>query len=98
VAQRKRHTPEFKKKVVLEALKEGLTSAQLASKYEVHPVQISQWKKEALEHLGECFQGKRARKPKPEDGPTQEQLYAQVGQLKVELDWLKKKYATYLES
>lgn len=95
MAQRKRHTPEFKRKVVLEVLREELTAAQIAAKYEVHPVQISQWKKEALEHLEGCFKGPK-KKAASEDEPSREQLYAQVGQLKVELDWLKKKSAKYL--
>lgn len=91
MAQRKKHTAQFKAKVALEALKERKTASQIASEYQVHAVQISQWKKEALTLLSEGF-GKNAGKKKVSDDDfTKEQLYAQIGQLKVELDWLKKK-------
>jgi transposase len=88
--QWKKHTPEFKAKVAMEALKEELTSNQLASKYDVHPTQISQWKKQAQEQLVAGFQ-RGAKKKANEDEALKEKLYAQIGQLKVENDWLKKK-------
>ena len=93
MAQRKRHTAEFKMKVALAALKGDLTVAQIASKFEVHPVQVAQWKKQALEHLGDAFQSKAEKKR--ESGPSAEELFAQIGQLKYELDWLKKKAAQF---
>ena len=79
-------------KVALEALKGELTGAQIASKYEVHPAQVTQWKKQALSHLDGGFKSGSKPSKKPE-GPSEEQLYSQIGQLKVELDWLKKKSA-----
>lgn len=94
MSQRKKHTPEFKAKVALEALREGKTAAQIASEYQVHPGQISQWKKQALDRLGEIFSTK-ADKKADADAASSEELYRHIGQLKVELDWLKKKSATF---
>jgi transposase len=86
------HPPAFKAKVALEALKEGKTVAELASQYQVHPGQIRAWKAEALQGLEALFVDKRRRqdKDKSQEQETQE-LYRQIGQMKVELDWLKKK-------
>ena len=81
-----------KAKIVLEALKERQTLSEIAQKFEVHPVQVSSWKKEAQEHLGELFSDKRSR-DKDQEAQTElvERLYQQIGQLQVELNWLKKK-------
>lgn len=88
--KRKVHTAEFKAKVALEAVKSGQTANQIASKYEVHAVQVSQWKKELLSNLASVFEGKRNHKPTDEqEDPAK--LYEQIGRLKVENDWLKKK-------
>src|SRR3712207_2576282 len=89
-AQRKQYSPEFKAKVALEALKEQSTLSELASKYGVHPVVIGQWKKQLREQLPRVFANGPARQAKA-DEELQAQLYQQIGQLKVELDWLKKK-------
>ena len=88
--KRKVHTAEFKAKVALEAVKGGLTANQIASKYEVHAVQVSQWKKELLSNLASVFEGKRPTKP-TDDQEDAAKLYEQIGRLKVENDWLKKK-------
>ena len=88
--QRKRYSPEFKAKVALEALKEHSTLAELASRFEVHPVVIGQWKKQLREGLSQVFADRR-QKPEQAAEELQAQLYPQIGQLKVELDWLKKK-------
>jgi transposase len=81
-----------KAKIVLEALKERQTLSEIAQKFEVHPVQVSSWKKEAQEHLGELFSDKWSR-DKEQEAQTElvERLYQQIGQLQVELNWLKKK-------
>lgn len=88
--QRKKHTAQFKAKVALEALKERKTANQIASDFSVHATQISKWKTEAQQILVEGFKDGRER-PKDEEGFTKEQLFSQIGQLKMELDWLKKK-------
>ena len=87
---RKTHDATLKAKVALEALKGEKTIAQLSSQFGVHPNQIGKWKKELLERLPEIFSSKWRKEHKP-DEELVEELYKQIGQLKVELDWLKKK-------
>lgn len=87
---RRGHPASFKAKVALEALKELLTVAQLSSQYGVHSTQIMRWKKEATKILLEGFGDKRGKDTKEREVLIEE-LYKQIGQQKVELDWLKKK-------
>lgn len=87
---RKKHSAKFKAKVALEAIKGDRSISELASLYEVHPTQIGRWKKRLLEQVPEIFSGKRKTRAK-EDEKLKEKLYQEIGQLKVELDWLKKK-------
>jgi len=87
---RKRYPPSFKAKVALEAIKEQKTSAELASLYQVHPGQIRNWKAVALKGLLDLFSDRG--KVKGQDNETLiAELYRQIGQQKVDLDWLKKK-------
>jgi transposase-like protein len=87
---RRQHTASFKVKVALEAIKEEKTIAQLASEHQVHPNQIQQWRKRLLAELPNIFLDRRKKDEK--DGEKLEaELYRQIGQLKVELDWIKKK-------
>jgi transposase len=87
---RRKFSPAFKAKVVLEALRERRTIEEIARQYEVHPNQITQWKKQATDQLSQVFErGAGSGKSEPED--NSEKLYAQIGQLKVENDFLKKK-------
>lgn len=88
--QRKRHSAQVKAKVALEAIKGHKTVNEIASEYGVHPSQIAQWKKQALEELPEIF-SQRRQKGVQEEEALKDALYQQIGQLKVELDWLKKK-------
>ena len=94
--KRKRHTPEFKTKVALAAIKGIKTSSELASQFQVHSVQISTWKKKAIEALPDVFRHPSKKKPKSEDELTGP-LYQEIGRLKMELDWLKKKSAELAE-
>ena len=87
---RKRYSAAFKAKVALEAVKKQKTIAQLSSEYGVHANQINQWRKQFLEQLPDLFSDKRKKKEKNTEA-LQDELYKQIGQLKVELDWLKKK-------
>lgn len=88
--QRKRHSASFKAKVALEAIKGQKTVSELASEYGVHPNLITKWKKQAVEELPGIFSGKKEKVEK-ENRELESELYRQIGQLKVELDWLKKK-------
>jgi transposase-like protein len=88
--QRKRYDSTFKAKVVLESFKNEKTIAELASDYGVHPNQITQWRKQALEDLPTLFSSHQARKEKAHE-EEKEELLKQIGQLKVEVEWLKKK-------
>lgn len=87
---RKNHDGAFKAKVALEAIKGEKTMAQLSSEYGVHVNQIGQWKKHLLEELPGIFSDKR-KKVEKQNEALESELYQQIGQLKVELDWLKKK-------
>jgi len=87
---RRKHTPSFKAKVALEAIKEQKTAAELASQYQVHPGQIRNWKALATKGLIDLFTDKRKSKDQDREELIQE-LYRQIGQQKVDLDWLKKK-------
>jgi transposase len=92
---RKKYSAEFKAKVAMEALFEQKTLAEITSKYGVHPTQITYWKKELQEHASEIF-GKKASKDAKAAETREAELYRQIGQLKVEVDWLKKKSAEML--
>jgi len=91
---RKSFTPDFTGKVALAAIKDDMTTAELSSKYEVHRSQINNWRKRALEGPREIFRGKRDKSLKDNEKLVDE-LYRQIGQLKVENDWLKKKAALF---
>ena len=86
---RRKFSNEFKKKVVLEALKERETIESLSKKYELQPSQISMWKADALSNFDQVF-GKSAKTPAV-PAVDIEKLYAQIGQQKMEIDFLKKK-------
>ena len=88
--KRKVHTPEFKAKVGLEAVRGVKTISEIAQSYGVHPQLVGQWKKEILESAGALFEGKRGSKP-AEDKGDEDRLYGEIGRLKMEVDWLKKK-------
>lgn len=88
--RRRRFSAEFKAKVALEAIRGQKTVAELAGEHEVHANQISQWKKQLLEALPEVF-GRRREQDAARQEELTDRLYQQIGQLKVELDWLKKK-------
>ena len=85
---RRRHSPAFKAKVALEALRGEKTISELASQYEIHPNQIMQWKKTLAEEAAGLFDNKSSKKPKDEKALV-DRLYRQIGQLKVEKDFLE---------
>ena len=88
--KRKVHAPAFKAKVGLEAVRGMKTINEIGQEYGVHPVQVGQWKKEIQEQAKTLFEGKRGPKPMAAHQEP-ELLYSEIGKLKVELDWLKKK-------
>ena len=87
---RRKFSAEFKAKVVLDALKERITIEELARKHELHPTQINTWKREAIANMASVFSGDKSEGHVDIERQT-EKLYAQIGQLKVENDFLKKK-------
>lgn len=91
---KKSFSPDFMAKVALAAIKGDMTAAELSSKYEVHRTQINNWRKRGMDGLVEIFRGKRDKSLKDNEKLIDE-LYRQIGQLKVENDWLKKKSALF---
>jgi len=89
-APRRRHSSEFKAKVALEAVKGHKTLSELASEFGVHPVQIAQWKRQLLDASPSVFASSPPHHERDQEQLV-EQLYQQIGQLKVEVDWLRKK-------
>jgi putative transposase len=89
---RKQYSARFKARVAIEAIRGEKTLNQLGSHYGVHPVQVAHWRRAALEQLEEIFVDGRRRKGRAEE-VEKETLYEEIGRLKVELDWLKKKLA-----
>ena len=87
--ERRKFSAAFKAKVALEAIKEKETLQQLASKFEVHQNQITQWKREFLENAVEVFDKKKAASKVAED-QEKEMLYGKIGRLQTEVDFLKK--------
>jgi len=89
---RKTYTTAFKAKVVLEVLREEQTLSQIAGKYEIHPNQITRWRKAVVEGIPELLEDRR--KKENEDKENRElvqELYGQIGELSAKLNWLKKK-------
>lgn len=86
---RKSYSTDFRAKVALEAIREDRTINEIASEYEVHPSQVTIWKRDALAGMKETFSVRRGRK-KAEAEANVEALYRQIGQLTMQLDWLKK--------
>jgi len=86
---RQSYSKEFKARVALDALKGQKTVSEIASEYKIHPNQVGQWKKKALEGMAELFM--RGKSNEVEDLESErDRLYQKVGQLQVEVDWLKK--------
>lgn len=92
--KRRQFSPELKKKIAIEAIKEQRTINELAKEYQVHPVQISKWKKQLLDGAISIFEDPRKRENDLKKQGQQESILQQkVGQLVMENDWLKKKLA-----
>ncbi len=88
--KRRQLTESFKAKVALEAVKEVKTLSELASEYQVHPNQVSEWKKQLVRQAPDLFSRKSARTPRTEEELTAP-LYEEIGRLKMDIRWLEKK-------
>src|ERR1700757_2321675 len=87
---RRQYSPKFKARVAIEAIRGEKTLSQLGSQFKVHPIQIAKWRKSAIEQLPELFVDGRTKKSATSEAGN-DTLYEDIGRLKVELDWLKKK-------
>lgn len=88
--KRKRYSAQFKFQVALEAVKGLKTVNQLASEYELHPNQVSQWKRQLLAEGAAIFDNGASQQQQRDQAQTEAQLYEQIGRLKMEVEWLKK--------
>ena len=92
--ERKQYQAEFKFRVALEAAKNGKTVSQLASEYGVHPTQINEWKGQLMREGAAVFERRPAQQQQAA-AKLETELYEQIGRLKMELEWLKKKAARF---
>jgi transposase len=90
-AKRRRHEPEFKARVALEALKGIKTIQQIGKEFDVHPVQVSEWKKAMTEGASGIFGSSREKSDTVDYERQRDELHAKIGQLIVEVDFLRKK-------
>ena len=89
--KRRRHSAEYKFKVAMEAAKGEKTLSDLAQQFQLHPGQISAWKRQLLDEGASVFEGNQSQKQR-EQATQEAELYEQIGRLKMELEWLKKKF------
>ena len=92
--KRRQHSAQYKFQVALEATKGEKTVSQIGSIHNVHPNQVSQWKRQLLESGPEAFSRKRVRQEREQE-EREAELYEQIGRLRMELEWLKKKMAPF---
>ena len=93
--ERKPYTTQFKAKIAMEAIKGQRTINEIASHYGLHPKLVSLWRRQAIDHIPEAFSARRDREAERKE-KLRSRLYQEIGQLKVELDWLKKIWTTQL--
>lgn len=89
-SKRRQHDNKFKARIALEAIRGTMSLAEIASHYQVHSSQIVRWKKRAIDGLVEIFANSQEKATRDAE-EVQAELYRSIGQLKVELDWVKKK-------
>ena len=90
-AKRRRHDPEFKARVAIEAIKGVKTIQEISKEYDVHPVQVSDWKKTMLQHASSAFVAGSGKTEADQFERERDRLHAKIGQQAIELDWLTKK-------
>jgi transposase-like protein len=92
--KRKLYSPQFKAKIAIEAIQGQKTTPELASQYDVHPTMINTWKRQLIDQASELFaKGKAASQAQSDNEAQINELYRQIGQLKVERDFLAKRSA-----
>ena len=92
--KRKQYSPEFKSKIAIAAVRGDKTTAEIAAQYELHPTQVNSWKRELLENVSTLFdKGKSASKVQSDAKAENDELYRQIGKLKVERDFLAERSA-----
>lgn len=99
--KRRKFTSKFKFQVILEIISKERTITEIATKYELHPVMMTKWKSEFLRKAPDMFSDRGEKKDKEKDKEKDElieELYKQIGQSKVEVDWLKKKIGLFSSS
>lgn len=94
--KRRQLSPDFKARVALAAIKGETTISEISSKFQVHSSQITHWKKQALQGLMEFFSKNGKASLRPDASPLVEELYKEIGKLKVENEWLKKKSEIFI--
>ena len=91
MSKRRTHSPEFKAKVAMEAISGRKTIQEIAADHAIHPIQVSQWKRQLLDSASELFTRGQKTKGKEEGQAKEAELFQQIGRLQMELEWLKKK-------
>ena len=96
MSKRRTHSPEFKSRVAMEAISGRKTIQEIAADHAIHPIQVSQWKKQLLDGASELFTRGKKNKVKEESQVKEAELFQQIGKLQMELEWLKKKISAAL--
>jgi len=90
MSKRRTHSPQFKARVAMEAISGRKTIQEIAADHAIHPIQVSQWKRQLLDGASELFSRGKNTKDKEEGQAKEAELFQQIGRLQMELDWLKK--------
>ena len=91
MSKRCTHSPEFKARVAMEAISGRETIQEIAADHAIHPIQVSQWKRQLLDGASELFTRGKKTQAKDESQAKEAELFQQIGRLQMELEWLKKK-------
>ena len=96
MSKRRTHSPEFKARVAMEAISGRKTIQEIAADHAIHPIQVSQWKRQLLDSASELFTRGKKSKDSSESQAKEAELFQQIGKLQMELEWLKKKISAAL--
>ena len=91
MSKRRTHSPEFKARIDMQVISGSKTIQEIAAYHAIHPIQVSQWKKQLLDGASELFTRGMKSKEKEEGQAKEAELFQQIGKLQMELEWLKKK-------